>query len=122
MEKHPNLQVTEVAKKLSEKWKSLSEERKEKYKLKYQNEKEQYLQDLEKFYEDHPDARPAPIKPKYYCVLQYMLWFLCLIFKFRPKPKKRERGKQSKPVQSKIQDSEDEADEISRKRRIKEVF
>ncbi len=66
VEKHPELQAREVAKKLSEKWKSLSDERKEKYKFKYRMEKEKYVQDLEQFYEDYPEAKPSsPIRKRY---------------------------------------------------------
>lgn len=50
IEKHPDLSTLEVTKRLSEKWKKLSEERKKKYHLKYEKNKAEYNQKLTSYY------------------------------------------------------------------------
>ena len=78
--KHPDLQMTEVASKLGEsaerwrgeaflltclsspgkKWNTIGQERQGRYKQQHTALKATYEAQLQKFYEDHPDARPTP--------------------------------------------------------------
>ena len=62
--KHPELSHSEITKKISYKWRSISEQRKDKYKKRYQEQREQYLKEKEQFYIENPLARPASKKQK----------------------------------------------------------
>ena len=59
-EKHPELSQTEMAVKLGKRWKSIGAEKQEKYKQQYAALRRNYEEEVEQFYQDHPDARPPP--------------------------------------------------------------
>ena len=57
-EKHPELSQTEIAVRLGKRWNSIGAEKQEKYKQQYAALRRNYTEEIEQFYQDHPDARP----------------------------------------------------------------
>ncbi|XP_026480743.1 nucleolar transcription factor 1-like isoform X2 [Ctenocephalides felis] len=57
--KNPNDNVTDLTKKISEKYRNLSEDKKAKYTKMYAESKAKYETDLDNFYKKHPDLKPA---------------------------------------------------------------
>lgn len=66
--KHPELSTTETAVKLGKKWRSMAPEKQEKYRQQYVALKRVYESQLQKFYAEHPDARPPSPPPSKYAL------------------------------------------------------
>ncbi len=81
-EKHPSLTLQETAVRLGKRWQTMGAQRQEKYRQQSALLRKNYSDQMQEFYQEHPDARPPPaetIKLVYVCMYAHTLCtYVCM--------------------------------------------